>query len=254
MLAGMKTLIGSQALAKHMKLNRTPRDVDYFSDRPVDGAETFYHTLLEDWSWSDVANLDELYTIKLSHSYWELRNGSWEKHMFDASMMKRAGAVFIPELHDILYAVWEDTHGVKKANLEQSPEDFFNNNVSRIYEHDSIHASVAYHDGIPLFNAILRDGHAVAVDKSKFFALDYQTKLELVREEVYATALERHIIPSGYNYSPTRAYSWALKKTITSFSKGWFPTFIVDHFEDLRKPTEDFVQTHKDNADRLVRL
>lgn len=237
-----------------MKLNRPPNDTDYFSDSPVEGAETFYHPLLEDWSWGEVATLDELYTIKVSHSYWELRNNSWTKHMFHITQMKDAGAQLIPELHSILYKIWVDTHGAKQANLEQTPQDFFNGNVSRVFEHDSIHASVAYHDGIPLFNAILRDGHEVAVDKAKFDALDLDKKLKLVREEVYATALERFIIPSGYSYNPSRAYAWALKKTITSFSKGWFPQFIVDNFSELRVPTENYVQVHKDNSHLLKRI
>lgn len=248
----MKTLIGSQALNLYMDVD--PKDTDYFSDTPTPGAETFYHPLLEDWDWGDVATLDELYTIKVSHSYWDLNNGSWLKHIFHQTKMKDAGAVLILELHKLLYKIWEDIHGKKKANLEQSPEDFFNSNVSRVFEHDSIHASVAYHDGIPLFNRILRDNHEVAVDKGKFDALGWDTKLELVREEVYATALERLIIPSDYTYSPVQAYNWAMKKTITSFTKGWFPLFISDNFSSLRKPDLDYVSVHKNNQDRLVRI
>lgn len=249
----MKTLVGSQALLIHLPDVRAAKDTDYFADSEIEGAETFYHPALENWAWGEVATLDELYTIKVSHSFWELRNGSWNKHMHDVLILQNAGAKFIPELHAILYPIWVETHGKKKANLEQSPEEFFNENIHRVYEHDSIHASVAYYDE-PLFNAILRDGHAVAVDKSKFDTLSQEDKFRLVREEVYATALERKVISSGYTANRGAAYTYALRRTVTSFTKGWFPLFIVLNYMELRKPDLDYVQKHRDNAHLLVPL
>ena len=167
--------------------------------------------------------------------------------------MQNYGAKLIPALYKILYPIWEEKHGKKKANLEKEPEEFFNANVSRIYEHDSIHASVAYFDE-PLFNSILRDGHQVAVDKSKWDALPLEMKDSLVREEVYATALERKIIPNNYDFQRARAYMWALKKTITSFSKGWFPLYIVENFDRLRKEDLDYVALHRSNEHLLVKM
>lgn len=260
----MKILIGSTALQHHgIQLKKSPKDVDYFTTTkeerdvlhdPSMGVEAFYHPTLQNYQWdSEVASIDELYTIKISHQYWMLKNGTWDKHMFHAILLKEQGAQLIPELHSLLYKIWEEVHGPKRANLEQSPEDFFNSNVSRTYEHDSIHASVAYYDE-PLFNRILRDNHEVAVDKKKFDALPLEVKLQLVREEVYATALERQIIPSDYSYNRMSAYIWALKKTITSFTKGWFPLFILENFKELTRPDVNYVQVHLDNKDKLVLL
>lgn len=255
----MKTLVGSQALKTYLPDVRDPKDTDYFTTNPDDvtsrgsGEEVFYHPRLAEWNWQPVATLDELYTIKVSHIFWELRNGTWNKHWFDILTLEQAGATFIPELYAILYPIWEELHGKKKANLEQSPEEFFNANVKRIYEHDSIHNSVAYYDE-PLFNRILRDNHEVAVDRNKFEALSHEDKIKLVREEVYATALERKIIPSDYHMPPLQGYMWALQKTITSFTKGWFPLFIVLNALELRRPDVDFVKVHKDNAHKLILL
>lgn len=245
----MRTLVGSKALSNWIDLGRAPKDEDYFSDTPLKGSEHFWHEDLRKWDFGDVATLDELYTIKISHSFWDL-HGTWEKHMFDIVKMKKSGAVFIPELYGILYPIWEELHGKKQANLEASPEDFFNSNVKRIYEHDSIHESVAYYDE-PLFKAILRDGHEVAVSKEKFDRLDTQDKDRLVYEEAYATALERLVIPSGYKYSPKKAYAWAIKKTITSFSKGWFPLYIVENFDRFTSPDVDYVNVHNNNSHKL---
>lgn len=248
----MKILIGSTALREHIDLIRPPKDTDYFTDENVEGAETFFDDTLRFYFGEDerTATLDELYTIKISHMFWDIH---WDKHAYFVMLMKQEGAKFIPELYDILYPLWEERYGKKKANLNATPEDFFKNTITRIYDHDSIHDSVAYYDK-PLFNEILADGHQVKVDRSKFEAMSLEDKYKLVREEVYATALERQVIPSDYTFSPRAAYAWALRKTVTSFSKGWFPLFIVLNLDRLYAPDINYVYKHKQNSDKLIKL
>lgn len=251
----MKVLVGSTALAHHISGIREPKDVDYLTDEELDGNDDIYSDARFggfDWS-GDIASLDELYTIKISHSFWALKNGSWDKHMFDLVTMKDSGAQLIPELYGLLYPIWEERYGKKKANLEQKPDDFFNPNIDRKYDHDSVHASIAYYDE-PLFNRILRDDHDIAVDKAKFDVLSNEDKFRLVREEIYATALERRLIPSNYAVNQRGAYAYALRKTIVDFTKGWFPLFIVDNFGELRSPDIDFVKRHHANAHLLIPL
>jgi hypothetical protein len=252
-------LIGSVAIREHFPdFNRESKDVDFFTDGEAPTnygtlpVETFWHPDLAKWDWKDlVASPDELYTIKVSHAFWELKNGSWSKHMMDVLFLQKKGAKLIPELYKILYKVWEDTHGKKKVNLEADPEEFFNDKiVKRVYDHDSIHESVAYYDR-PLFERILRDDSDVAVDKSKWDAMDHEDKLKMVREEIYATALERKLVPSDYKSSPGAAYNWTLRKTITSLTKGWFALFVVENFKDLTKADVDYVKRHRDNAHML---
>lgn len=248
----MRVLIGSTALSQYLP-GIKPNDVDYFADTPIEGAEVFYHPSLEAWEWQDIATLDELYTIKVSHAFWELQNGSWTKHMLYITKMQQAGAQFIPALYDILYPIWEERYGKKRVNLEKTPEEFFTETVERHYDHDSVHASIAYYDE-PLFNKILRDDSEVAVSKAKFDALDDLVKRQLVFEEIYATALERLIIPSNYTYHARKAFDWARMKLITSFSKGWFPLWIVLNFEHFLRPDIKYVQRHHENADKLIEL
>lgn len=257
----MKILVGSEALRKYIDLDRKYKDTDYFANVPVhvmesmEEIETFTHPLLESWFGDQdrVATLNELYTIKISHIFWDLKGSDWNKHCYDIMLMARIRAELDMGLYNVLYKIWEEKHGKKKANLNALPEDFFNKSVKRVYEHDSIHDSVAYGEK-PMYLSILREGHQVAVDMAKWEALSLEDKFKTVREEVYATALERQLIPSEYRASPRAAYHWALKKTITSFSKGWFPLFIVTHLEKLWNPDCDYVQRHKDNADKLIKL
>lgn len=251
----MKILIGSQALSHYMDEIK-PKDTDYFSDHKIYGAEVFYDPRLENYQWTNgtdsIPTLNELYTIKVSHAFWSLRNRTWKKHMGHILKMQEHNAIFIPELYDVLYPIWVDLHGSKKAKLNQSAEEFFNSNVKRIYEHDSIHASIAYYDE-PLFNKILRDGSEVAVSREKFEALSHEDKLKLVREEIFATALERRVIASG-GKDWRVGYQWALEKTITSFSSGWFPLFIVLNFNQLHLAPFNYYDKMMENKNKLVLL
>lgn len=249
-------LVGSQALRYWYPAEvRSPKDIDYFSPVKMVGCETFWDDRLEHYDpqhWGGVATRDELFTIKVSHAFWDL-HGSWQKHMNDVVFLQERRAEFIPELYDLLYSIWEDRYGRKRAYLEASANDFFTSKISRVYDHDSLHASIAYYDE-PLFKSILRDGAEVAVDKAKWDMLSYEDQIKLVREEVYATALERRIIPGDFMGSPYAAHTWALKNTITSLSKGWFALFCALNYSELRKPDVDYVARHKDNAHKLIPL
>lgn len=254
----MRILIGSKALSLYPDFSeRKVKDVDYFTDDKMKskGVEPFYHPSLKDWFKDDerVATLEELYTIKVSHIFWDLKNKSWDKHACDIMKMQEKNVQLIPDLYNLLYKVWVEVHGSKKANLSQMANNFFNDAVDRKYVHDSIHASVAYYDA-PLYERILMDGEEVKVDKSKFEQMSYEDKLKLVREEVYATALERIMIPSNYKYNPRRAYNWALRRTVTSLARGWFALFIVENLRQVWRPDCDYVKRHLDNKDKLILL
>lgn len=252
----MKILIGSSVLQKYIDLGREPKDIDYFADKAEEISrdnDPFTHPEITKY-FGDVereATLDELYTIKYSHIFWDLRNGTWEKHAHDIMKMQEAGAKLIKPLYEMLYGVWKEVHGNKKANLNQDAKNFFGDAVVRKYDHDSVHASVAYYDR-PLFERILADGEEVKVDKEKYSSLSYEDKLKLWREEIYATALERIVIPSDYTASPRKAYAWALRRTITSLASGKSAMFLVDNLKEFWKPDVDYVKVHKANSDKLI--
>ena len=251
-------VIGSIATKYHFPEARIPKDIDYFSDwREPDDDESdiFWHPSLGEWFGTDhrYATPDELYTIKVSHSYWELDNGSWNKHIYDVLFLKSKGCKLIPELHSLLYKIWEEKHGKKKVDLTKESEDFFRDAVPRVYDHDSIHSSVAYFD-VPMYTKVLKEGASVQMDMSAVWALPFDDQVRLFREEVYATALERLMIPKNYKFSPGRAYTWALRRTITSLTKGRSATFIVDNMDIFSKPDVDYVARHLANSDKLIKL
>ena len=250
----MITLIGSQAAKSHFPDFREPADLDYHCDNAQEAetvsGDVFVDSRLGAWEWGDVATPEELYTLKVSHSFWEIGD-SWQKHMNDIVFFQRKGVGFIRELYDILFPIWKEIHGRKVTSLAQNAEDFFGDAVERKYVHDSVHDSIAYYDR-PLYESILVPGEEVAVDSSKFWSMDHDTKVMLVREEIYATALERILIPNDYKGSPAAAYAWALRRTITSLFKNDWALWAVLNYDELSRPDVDYRKRHLDNIDKCV--
>lgn len=244
-------VIGSHAARKLFPdFPRVPADIDYMTlstasedfviGLRVAGGDVFSHPGLDDWLRGResgygraFATLDELYTFKVSHSHWEIPNGSWNKHMHDVVWLRQRGAKLIPELYDILVPVWAEVHGKPKMSLQREKGDFFSDAVVRIYDHDSIHESVAFGDR-PLYERFLKPGASVDMDMKLVRAADVDTICMLLREEVYATALERIVIPRDYRCSPGAAYLWALRRTITSLTKGWTSRFMIENYALFR--------------------
>lgn len=255
----MTTLVIGSTAARHWFNDwRSPKDTDAFTDDPGwgDGADVFWDDRLYDLLGDDkrFATPSELWTIKYSHSFWDLPNGTWSKHMADMLELKRRGAELIPGWFDILYAIWETKHGKKQVDLTQESDEFFADAVKRTYDHDSLHYSVAYTPGRPIYETVLKDGKSVQMDMAKVWALPHDQIVRMFREEIYVTALERKVVPSGYRCSPGAAYQWALRRTITSLTRGKSARFIVDHFEEFRRPDIDYVKQHRAGADFLIPL
>ncbi len=255
-------IVGSHALKALGVCDREPKDIDWWADRkdfpPLLGkVDHLWHPLMAEFipetSESQYATLDQMYTIKLSHSHWELKNGSWGKHIADLIKLKEAGAVLIEDLYQLLYKVWEEMHGKKVMNLDQDKTDFFDDAVRRMYDHDSIHESVAYGDR-PIYEDILKDGATVDVDPRKLWALPHERLVQLFTEEICVTALERIVIPKNYRTSPGRAYQWALRRTVTSLTKGKSSRFILENIEEFIHPDPGYVQRHLSKKERLIRL
>lgn len=251
-----RLIVGSHALVHNGLRLREPKDFDVFAPPGVyANGDRFWHESFSDWIPEGTyryATMDELYTIKASHQGWELKNGSWNKHRHDLVMMKRAGAKIDDSLYKLLYKVWEGLHGKKVMNLDQEAADFFSDAVRRVYDHDSLHYSVAYGDR-PMYEEVLKDGQEINMDMAKIKSMPHEWIVNLFREEVYATALERIVIPRNYRVSAGYAYQWALRRTVTSLTKGWSSRFIIDNIEEFTHP-DDYVGRHLSKRHLLIPL
>lgn len=261
----MLTLIGSRAIKHHFPDFRdvTNRDWDWHADEDIADTEfmvdthndMFIDDRLAAWPWGMVATPDELYTLKCSHLAYEI-NGprEWDKHAADVVWLERKGCRFLRPLYDVVQPIWRERYKPSPTKLAgASKAGFFADAVVRKFDHDSLHASVAYLDR-PMYESVLKDGSEVDCSWEKFEALHLQQQLWLCREEVFVTALERILIPADYKGSPRAAYHWALRRTITSLFKGPWSLFVVLHLDELMDPKCDYLQRHRSNRDRLIPL
>jgi len=243
-------IIGSVALLYHFPdFPRQPKDLDFviYKDEiipPISHLnpdnlriEYLINPIFLDYCFEKhvyvYCNPDILYTLKISHSLWDLENGSWDKHMWDIQWLKEKGCKFIPELFYKLYEYWKTIHGEnKRSNLEMSAEDFFDNAVTFPAEHDYLHELLVTHPYFkgeqPTYKKILKDGEEVEVSEEKFNLLTEIEKFNLVTEEVMVMALERY----GDMYYK-KAFGRMLKKFILNHAPLWEAVWIIQHHKEL---------------------
>lgn len=243
-----QVLIGSAAINRHDPaiLKRSAKDQDFLALKALRDNNVDYISgegILNRYPMAELPTLDELYTIKVSHSFWIIDYNSWHKHLRDIHLLKTYGCKLIPELYTVAYEEWARRKGPKIIDLNQDKKEFFTGAVRRKYDHDFIHASVAFQTD-PLYKKILADDVEVLISRKKFEALSHMEKVMLVREEVSVLSLERDLIPQEKTtfekidlYS---SYGKQLRMLITQYSKGYFPLWIVENYFEVFKPGRDY--------------
>lgn len=247
-------IIGSQALKYHFPdFPREPKDIDIVAFDEFDKQdlirihkgcsqkiEVLINSTLLNWfkikgGVPSICHADELYTLKISHSFWKLENGSWDKHIYDIQWLKEKGCKFIPELFYKLFNYWEEIHGKRKASkLDMSAEDFFNNAINCELDHDYIHSVLITHPYFkqtsPTYTKVLKDGCEVDVDEGKFNLLTEEEKFNLAFEEIAVMAFEPRFPKNMYW---KRKYKRMLDKFITSHCPIWEGIWIIQNYKQL---------------------
>lgn len=232
-------IIGSTA-AKHWNINRCePKDVDQFFYDGVE-PEGDSHKIPEDLYRSipqqdGYITPDALYTLKCSHFAWDIH---WEKTKSDILWYKSKGCKLIPELYTKLVKYWEQEHGDKSyLCLNRKKDDFFNDFVDYVYDHDYLHEIVALPNK-PVYSRCLKDGQDVLIDYDKFCSMSEADKVRMFREEITVIAAERWLLPekSRGKLSWVQTYHLSLKKTITRLTKNWACDYIIHNLDKFVVP------------------
>lgn len=121
---------------------------------------------------------------------------------------------------------------VRTPNLNQNVEDFFNDAVTKVYNHDTLHEILAYEDK-PLYTRLLKEEGKVFCSESKWFELTEDQKLKCVAEEVQVIAAERFLIPKNFKGSSKLAYVKSLDKVCTTLCSGYFRYFAIDNYKEI---------------------
>ena len=130
--------------------------------------------------------------------------------------------------------------------MRVSNEEFFRDfkyRWLRVFEHDALHCATSY-DGVPLYRQLKEDPDQAYVPRAAFERLPHDRRIRLVREECYALALERVLIPAwdlGLGCDPRRAFQHALRRICTTLARGWFRDFAIDEHPAISNYDRDFV-------------
>lgn len=237
-----RIIIGSTAINHHWpQFPRKPKDIDYAVPEKTPGStrETEYlenPILFKYFADEEYLPKDALYTLKLSHIFWDI---NWSKHMFDIQWMQDMGCHVIEDLFYELYEFWQDYHSKNtRSDLKMTSKEFFDNAVDTGFEHDWLHTLIS---DPPTYTKVLKDGKEVEVSEEKFNKLTHREKLDLVFEEVYIMAWERM-----YKWHYRKAYSTMLKKFIISHAPMWEALFILENYAYLYKPEFDYFKVIED--------
>jgi len=206
--------------------------------------------LLDHWTdrnegWIAFADIDLLFTLKATHRF-RKDSPHFEKTRRDYLALEAAGAVLCGregqyrEFYDARCAEYKHAH--PKLNVKKS--EFFvpGGDLQYVYDHDSIHVSVALGpDSRPAYTYFKRPGSEVMCDRQLFEASPPETQLNSVIEEACVLALERSQIPFPGRWSPARSYRVALQKVASSISSGWWREFSWLHYDEALAGMPDYV-------------
>ncbi|CAG8628368.1 uncharacterized protein OCT59_019114 [Rhizophagus irregularis] len=128
-------------------------------------------------------------------------------------------------------------------NLNMSNDDFLENEdnlfVQKCIPREDLHELVKYGDH-PIYQG-LRDGQSKALIKKFLFEkLDYQTKINCIKEEAMVIALERYLIPM-ISKDQENSYKLALVRICTTLTKVWFRQFAIDNYPRLSNLDKDLL-------------
>lgn len=232
-----RVLVGSRAL-EHWGMDRkAPSDWDYWSTVEGQGDVTIMPQRIIDMVHQEdgVATPDTIYTIKCSHLGWD---NHWQKTKLDVLWLKSHGCVLIEDLYHELVEYWKGELGNKShLSLARTRDEFFDDHVTYVYDHDYLHELVAYPDE-PVYKQCLKDGQEVLLDKDRFEQLPFDMKVRMFKEEIAVIASERWLINPYWSgkVSWYKAHMYALQKTIVSLTKNWATEFLVLNLEHFIKP------------------
>lgn len=236
-----KLIIGSTAAHYWGLDRREPKDYDFFYTDDYTGdicgdSHCIPKDLMEKIpSYDGVITPDALLTLKASHLQWDIH---WDKTKADILYLMSIGNTkIIEDLYQDLVSYWKTVHGDKGfLSLNKSKEEFFQDKVHYVYEHDELHEMVAYPDK-PVYTRCLKDGQDVSISKEKFDELEFTDQVKMFKEEITVIALERWLL-NKYNdvTSIVDAYQRSLKKTITNLTKGWASDFIIFNLPSFLQP------------------
>ena len=177
-----------------------------------------------------VASLGMLAMIKRSHLW---RDHFWDKHItqYHKVFSKHAYAYNTDLLNERI-KLTKEAYPQPQPSLDKSNEEFFNDAVKKVYDHDFIHELAAYYDK-PLYLRLKSDMDRAWCRKPLWDKLSHEEQVKCVAEETYVIATERYLVRNDWDYPVKKAYFEALKKVCTTLTSGFFRDKAIDYYPEV---------------------
>ncbi len=247
----MNLLVGSRALAFWDESFKVKEDTDWdvISHEPLAGCEWHRLDILNNFR---MLNYASRYTIKgpndvelqimtpqglaimkRSHLW---RNLSFGKHI---THYHKHLAHFVDYFSAYDFEVLEErtqlTHEQypqKHPKLNVPVDEFFDDYVTKKFNHDWLHEVVAYHQQ-PLYKSLQNDVESAWCKLDLWKKLSYKDKVLCVTEEVTVIAVERFLVPTDWQTPAKLAFMKSLEKVCTTLCSGWFRDFAIDNYPQI---------------------
>lgn len=200
-----------------------------------------------------IAKPNLIFTLKKSHRFLK-DSPHFLKTMYDYKHLRdNCGCVVPDQLKDWYKERTKQTYWYKHPNLNVSKDEFFKDDgIPYIYDHDTIHLSMAHLDR-PAYEYFKDDQAEVMCSKKKFFECDEKTRLFAVLEESYVLALERSQIPAPGVWTPRKSFETALAKISSSITSGWFREYAYEnYFKALELYDDNYVKKFWQDVDKGI--
>lgn len=146
-----------------------------------------------------------------------------------------------------------EKHGDTFNIMNKNKNDFFDDNVPRVIDHDELHKMVAkVCRGIPdePYKMFQKDTNNAVLDKELYFLADKKDRYTLLREEIMVLLLERKIIPELVHCNDgSNSYEFNKFKLMNYFNDvvsnyctnlcesghSWLRQYVLDHYDIYSK-------------------
>ena len=244
-------LIGSRALnywCPEVPIKDTA-DFDIISKEPVEGAEHHQWELLDNYKLVDytssehtlmfndrvvhVVNPVGLAIVKRSHLWRDLGFNKhithyWKYLAEHQKNMDLGDRILLEQRTELTHKMFPQL----TPNLNQTVEQFFDDGVKKVHNHDYLHSLFAYSIQ-PMYTRLQTDKTKAWCSKELWEGLTHVEKLQCVAEEAYVISTERFLVPKNWEYPMKLAYMQSLGKICTTLCSGYFRDFAIDHYPEV---------------------
>lgn len=143
----------------------------------------------------------------------------------------------------------KEKYGDRVPSLRKSKKDFFDDYVTKKYEHDDIHYATCYGER-PIYEELQTNSENVWCSRKLWDDLPHEKKVNCIREEAFVIAIERFLIPKK-GYPAKFAFNNAIEKICTTLTSGYFRDFAIENWSEIVNCDYNFVERFENAGFRI---